>query len=81
MVSDKKIGGGCMCGAVRYEAVGEPLSVGIVIVIAVDGTPVLRLSPWRFSRPVRFVSVRATEVSIIPRREWDVDFATNAELR
>ena len=28
MVSDEKISGGCMCGAVRYEAVGRPLSVG-----------------------------------------------------
>jgi hypothetical protein len=28
MASDKKIGGGCMCGAVRYDTVGEPLYVG-----------------------------------------------------
>ena len=28
MVSEKKISGGCMCGAVRYEAVGEPMVVG-----------------------------------------------------
>ena len=28
MVSDKKTGGGCMCGAVRYDTVGEPMYVG-----------------------------------------------------
>ena len=28
MVSDENLCGGCMCGAIRYEAVGEPLYVG-----------------------------------------------------
>ena len=28
MVSDENLGGGCMCGAVRYEAAGEPLAIG-----------------------------------------------------
>ena len=81
MVSDEKISGGCMCGAVRYEAVGILCLSATVIVIAVDDTPVLQLSPWQFSRPTRFVSVRATEVFTIPRRVWDVAFVINAEPR
>ena len=28
MSDQKKVAGGCMCGAVRYEAIGEPLYVG-----------------------------------------------------
>jgi hypothetical protein len=27
MASDEKVNGGCMCGAVRYEAIGKPVNV------------------------------------------------------
>ena len=27
MASDEKVSGGCMCGAVRYEAIGIPVNV------------------------------------------------------